>query len=159
MLATHRIERLVDVRRFPMSRRHPHFNRDELATSLDAAGIDYRWMEALGGRRYPRADSRNTAWRVTGFRGYADYMETPAFAVARDELLALARERRTAYMCAELLWWQCHRRLISDSLLVLGHEVLHIQTSDPPAPHKLTPPAVLRDGQLSYEPLQTELGW
>ena len=162
VLTAHGIGALADVRRYPLSRRHPQFNRDALESALPAAGLRYTWLEALGGRRYPRKDSRNQAWRTTGFRGYADYMETPAFARARDDLLELgrtARTARTAYMCAELLWWQCHRRLISDSLLALGHEVLHIQDETPPTPHKITPPATIHDGQLSYSPEQTELGW
>lgn len=159
ILDAHRIEALADVRRYPMSRRHPQFNREPLQESLAAASIDYHWLEALGGRRYPRADSPNVGWRVTGFRGYADYMETQPFLDGRSRLLEVAAAKRTAYMCAELLWWQCHRRLISDSLLAMGHEVLHIQTAAPATPHRITPPATLRDGHLSYAPQQTELGW
>jgi uncharacterized protein (DUF488 family) len=157
VLEAHRIEALVDVRRYPLSRRHPHFNRDAFEPALDARGIRYTWIERLGGRRYPRADSPNQAWRVTGFRGYADYMETPEFELGLAELTEIGGERRTAYMCAELLWWQCHRRLISDALVARGWNVLHIAGADAAAPHKLLPPAQLRDGKLTYAAEQLEL--
>ena len=140
-----------------MSRRHPQFGRDSLQAALASAQIEYTWLESLGGRRYPRPDSPNTGWRVTGFRGYADYMETPEFQHAFDGLLDIAAEKRTAIMCAEALWWQCHRRLVSDAVVARGHDVLHIQTPAVAAPHKLIPPAHLRDGKLSYVAAQPEL--
>lgn len=127
LLSASGIGALADVRRFPGSRRYPHFASEALARTLPAAGIEYVWMPALGGRRQPRPDSRNVAWRNLSFRGYADYMETAEFAVALDHLLTLARRRPTAVMCAELLWWRCHRRLIADALVHRGVTVVHIR--------------------------------
>ena len=152
-LAAHAIALLVDVRRFPRSRRHPQFNRDALAPSLASRGIDYAHYEALGGRRPPRADSHNTAWRNDGFRGYADYMETPAFAGAIEELLRQAATRRVAIMCAEMLWWQCHRGLIADYLKAGGHEVTHIGAHHKTERHPYTSAARIIDGRLSYQGL------
>ena len=156
-MAAYDVERIADVRRFPASRRHPQFARENLEASLKAAGRDYRWLPELGGRRSARKDSRNTGWRVAAFRGYADYMETPEFESAFDQLLSLTREKRTAVMCAEMLWWQCHRRLIADQLLARGHEVVHILSRDDSKPHAFIPPAVLRNGQLSYAAEQPDL--
>lgn len=153
----HDIQVVADVRRFPASRRHPHFAREHLEPLLAGNRIDYVWMPALGGRRTPRRDSANTGWRVAGFRGYADYMETPEFADAFAELLDVAHGARTAIMCAESLWWQCHRRLIADVLLALGHDIVHILSRKATSPHRLIPPASLRDGQLTYAPEQPDL--
>ena len=138
------------MRRFPASRRHPHFSREALKALLGSRDIEYHWMPELGGRRTPRRDSTNTGWRVAGFRGYADYMETPEFTVALDELLRLAGRRRTAIMCAESLWWQCHRRLISDALTAAGHAVQHIQSPEKAESHKLIAPARIVAGKLDY---------
>jgi uncharacterized protein (DUF488 family) len=148
---------VADVRRFPASRRHPHFSREILEPALGARAVDYVWLPTLGGRRSPRPDSANTGWRVAAFRGYADYMETREFGDALAELLQVARSRRTAIMCAESLWWQCHRRLIADALVALGHDVMHIMSRDDTTPHKLIPPASIRDGKLSYAAAQPEL--
>ena len=141
---------LGDVRSFPASRLHPQFNREALAKSLAAHQIDYRWFPGLGGRRKPAAESPHRAWRVEGFRAYADYMETPEFAAGLDELVRLARESPTAYMCAERLWWQCHRRLISDALTVRGMDVVHILDAQKSEPHKLTDFLRVEDGRLFY---------
>lgn len=149
---------MADVRRFPASRRHPHFSREPLEGALRAAGIDYAWMPDLGGRRKARPDSRNTGWRVEAFRGYADYMETTEFETALAGLLELAGSRRTAIMCAEALWWQCHRRLIADALLARGYPVTHIESAAKASAHKLVPPAHLRLGTLSYAAEQADLG-
>lgn len=149
-LRAHGITRLVDVRSFPGSRRNPQFRREELERNLLADGIAYVWMKDLGGRRPPRPDSRHSAWRVEGFRAYADYMETPAFAAALDELVRLAHESPTAYMCAERLWWQCHRRLLSDALTVRGIEVLHIHDAQKSEQHGLTPFLRVENGRLLY---------
>jgi uncharacterized protein (DUF488 family) len=157
LLQAHRIEAVADVRRFPTSRRHPHFSRDNLEPALAAYGIDYVWLPALGGRRSPSPDSGNTGWRVAAFRGYADYMETPEFAEALAQLVDVGHAKRMAIMCAEALWWQCHRRLIADALLALGHDVVDIQSRDAATPHKLIPPATIRYGQLSYAAEQTDL--
>jgi uncharacterized protein (DUF488 family) len=149
-LRSHEITQLADIRSFPGSRRNPQFGREELERSLPAQGIDYVWMKDLGGRRPSRPDSPHTAWRVKGFRAYADYMETPAFAAAFDELVRLAHESATAYMCAERLWWQCHRRLVSDALTVRGLEVVHILEAAKSEQHKLTPFLRVENGRLLY---------
>jgi uncharacterized protein (DUF488 family) len=151
------IEALADVRRFPGSRRLPHFGRDALSASLARAGMDYVPFPELGGRRRPRADSPNTAWRHAAFRGYADYMMTDAFRVGIARLLDLARQKRTAVMCAEALWWQCHRGLIADDLKVAGHDVLHILGSGKIEPHPFTSAARIVNGALSYAASEGDL--
>ncbi|MGH7636157.1 MAG: DUF488 family protein [Gemmatimonadaceae bacterium] len=157
MLQAHDVRALADVRRFPGSRRHPHFGREQLEPFLRAHGIEYVWMPELGGRRKARKDSPHTGWRVEAFRGYADYMDTDEFRAALTRLLELARGLPTAIMCAEQLWWQCHRRLISDALLAQGHEVLHIESAKKASPHKLVSPARLVGGTLSYAAEQPDL--
>ena len=114
-------------------------------------------MPELGGRRSPRPDSHNTGWRVAAFRGYADYMETPEFSAAFTGLQTLAEERRTVVMCAEALWWQCHRRLIADRLLAVGIQVSHIESTEKASPHRLIEPARLVRGNLSYAADQPDL--
>lgn len=151
VLRAHDIEALIDVRRFPASRRLPWFNAQPLAASLDAAGIAYHWIAALGGRRTPVPDSRNTGWRHPSFRGYADHMQTEEFAEGLFELLMIAGGLRSAVMCAELLWWRCHRRLLADQLVAMGEETSHIETAKPAALHRLIEPARIVDGQLSYD--------
>jgi len=150
LLRAHDIQALADVRRYPGSRRHPHFAREALQSSLAEAGIDYLWLPELGGRRSARKDSRNDAWRNAGFRGYADFMETPEFERALAALLRFAGERRTATMCAEHAWQQCHRGLISDWLKADGIEVLHILSNARTQPHPFTEPARIVEGRLSY---------
>ena len=158
LLQAAEVELLVDVRSVPHSRRHPQFERDALARSLSASGIGYVHERALGGFRKPRADSPNGGWEHPAFRGYADYMATPEFAAALSELQARAVERAVCIMCAEAQWWRCHRRLISDALLVRGWEVLHLGLRAEPVTHELTPFAVLGvDGALSYPPPQATL--
>ncbi|HMC56666.1 MAG TPA: DUF488 domain-containing protein [Gemmatimonadaceae bacterium] len=157
LLGAHRVEAVADVRRFPGSRRHPHFGRDQLEPLLESHGIRYAWMPELGGRRTPAKDSRNTGWRVAAFRGYADYMETPEFEAAMSTLLQMAAERRTAVMCAESLWWQCHRRLISDWLVARKHDVVHIESATRSSPHRLIEPAKMVGGRLNYGADQTDL--
>lgn len=152
LLAPHGIEAIADVRRYPGSRRLPHFSKDAFAASLAEARIGYAHFPELGGRRSPRPDSPNTAWRNAAFRGYADYMATDEFRAGIARLLELAHRDRTAYMCAEALWWQCHRRLISDLLKALGHEVIHILGPGKTEIHPLTPPARIVDGRLTYAP-------
>ena len=134
------IELLADVRRFPGSRRHPQFNQDALAESLAAAGIAYRHFVALGGRRSERLpDSPNTAWRVEQFNAYADHMQSAEFLAALDELMRPARGQRTAIMCSEALPQQCHRRLISDALVVRDWQVRHLLSTKRIEDHQLTP--------------------
>lgn len=150
-LQAHAIQTLVDIRAFPMSRRLPQFNRESLETSLPAAGIRYVWMKALGGyRRQIREESPNSGLRNSSFRNYADYMLTPEFERAMAELIVLAERSRTAYMCAERVYFRCHRMLISDWLLAHGHEVLHIDATGPVKNHKLTAEARMIDGELIY---------
>ena len=133
------VDCVADVRRFPGSRRHPQFGLPVMRDWLGAATIAYRGMPDLGGRREPLPDSPNITLRNTGFRGYADYMATPAFRAAFDDLLALARERPTAIVCAETLWWQCHRRLIADAAVLLhDFSVVHLSRATR-ASHVLTP--------------------
>src|SRR5689334_5719291 len=126
LLAPFGIQAIADVRRHPGSRKQPWFGREALEQSLNAQGLAYRWIPALGGRRRPRADSPNTVWRNDSFRGYADHVETAEFARGLEELLALAGRLRTTLMCAELLWWRCHRALIADVLKARGVEVVHL---------------------------------
>jgi uncharacterized protein (DUF488 family) len=150
-LRAHGIRTLVDVRSFPMSRRLPHFNRESLEVELPKHGIAYIWMEELGGRRKKiRNDSPNTGLRNDSFRNYADYMLTPEFEQAMNRLIALAEEGRTAYMCAERMYFQCHRMLVSDWLVAHGHEVLHIVDAGPVKAHKLTAEARMIEGRLIY---------
>lgn len=156
LLRAHKIELLVDVRHFPGSRRYPQFNKELLAESLKKAGIEYHHLVQLGGRRGARPDSRNTAWRNEAFRGYADYMETKGFAEGIDCLLDLARRKRTAIMCAEAVWWRCHRSLIADYLKARGYKVLHIQSATKAEEHPFTSAARLVDGKLSYQAATVE---
>jgi uncharacterized protein (DUF488 family) len=150
-LRAHQIEILVDIRAFPTSRRLPQFHQDSLAKSLSAAGIRYVWMKALGGYRKKILEaSPNIALRSAGFRNYADYMLTVEFEQAIAELVALAEKSRTAYMCAERLYFRCHRMLVSDWLVAHGHEVLHIDAEGPVKPHRLTAGARIIDGRLIY---------
>jgi uncharacterized protein (DUF488 family) len=150
LLRAHRIEILADVRLLPGSRRFPHFNSEALAASLSQADVEYKHFPNLGGRRKPRPDSHNNAWRNESFRGYADYMETTDFQRAAQELTTCAARKRTAVMCAEAVWWQCHRALISDWLKVRGVEVMHILSENKVEPHPFTSAANVTDGQLSY---------
>ncbi len=151
LLTAHTIAALVDVRRYPASRRYPHFSRDALAASLATIGVDYRHDPDLGGRREPRADSKNTVWRNAQFRGYADYMETPAFGAALSRLIEQGSAQRTTVMCAEAVPWRCHRQLLADALLARGIEVRHILGTGRAEPHTLTPHAqMLPGGGLAY---------
>jgi uncharacterized protein (DUF488 family) len=150
-LRAHEIAALVDIRAFPASRRLPYFNREALEQSLPAAGIRYLWMKALGGYRKRTLDeSPNLALRNLSFRNYADYMLTPEFEQAASELITLAEHSRTAYMCAERMYFQCHRMLVSDWLVAHGHEVLHIDGTGPLKPHRLMAEARMVDGRLVY---------
>ncbi len=150
-LAAHQVQTLVDIRAFPMSRRLPQFNRDSLEQTLPAAGIHYLWMKALGGyRKKILEESPNIALRNQSFRNYADYTLTAEFAQAMSALLALAESRGTAYMCAERLYFRCHRMLVSDWLVANGHQVFHIDATGPVKPHTLTAEARMVDGRMIY---------
>ena len=151
LLAAAEIELLADVRRFPGSRRHPHFGQAPLAAALVAAGIDYRHFEALGGRRSERLDdSPNNAWRVESFNAYADYMQSEGFRTALDDLTKLAKETRTAVMCSEALPQKCHRRLIADALVVRGWQVRHLLSPKRIEEHVLTPFAQVDGLRITY---------
>jgi uncharacterized protein (DUF488 family) len=150
LLKANEIGAIADVRLLPGSKRYPQFNADALADSLGQVGIRYEHFRELGGRRKPRPDSHNTAWRNDAFRGYADYMETEEFQRGIERLRRLAAETRTAIMCAEAVWWRCHRALVSDYLKVRGAEVLHIVSTTKIEPHPFTSAARVVDGELSY---------
>jgi len=152
-------ELIADVRRYPGSRRQPHFERHALAGVLLEAGIGYRWLgETLGGRRRPRPDSANDAWESDQFRGYADHMASAEFADGLAELEALGAEQRVAAMCAEAWWIRCHRRLIADALTARGWRVLHLGANGALEQHELTEFAVVEDGTVTYPAPQTSLG-
>ena len=151
VLQAHSIQTLADIRSFPMSRRLPHFNRESLEQTLPKAGIRYVWIKELGGRRRKiREDSPNIALRSPSFRNYADYMLTAEFEHGIAELIALAEHSRTAYMCAERVYFRCHRMLVSDWLTARGHEVFHIDAAGPVKTHTLMDEARLANGQLIY---------
>lgn len=150
-LKAHGIETLVDIRAFPMSRRLPHFNREALTRSLPEQGIRYLWMQGLGGyRKATGKDSPHTALRNASFRNYADYTLTPEFEHATSELIKIADGSRTAIMCAERVYFRCHRMIVSDWLVAHGHEVLHIDAEGPVRPHNLLAEARVIDGQVIY---------
>ena len=150
-LQAHRIRTLVDIRAFPMSRRHPQFNRENLELELPKAGIEYIWKKELGGRRRKQpGESPNTALRNDSFRNYADYMLTPEFASAAEEVRLLAEKAPTAIMCAERLWFQCHRMMVSDYFTGHGHDVEHIDATGPTRRHQLMKEARIIEGKLIY---------
>ena len=156
VLGAWQIEAVADVRRFPGSRKHPHFGGDALAQSLAQAGLGYRWLPGLGGRRRPAPDTPNGGWRNESFRGYADHLASAEFAV--DALLELAARARTTLLCAETLWWRCHRALISDVLRLRGIEVVHIVDATHSSSHSYTAPARIVDGRLTYPAPATARG-
>lgn len=150
MLTSFKIELLADIRSYPGSRKFPHFNKENLPASLAENDIEYIHLRELGGRRKVKADSDNMGWRVAAFRGYADYMETDNFKKAIKELEDIAFEKRVAYMCAEAVWWRCHRSLVSDYLKLDGWTVLHIMGVGKSTEHPYTAPAKIKDGKLVY---------
>jgi uncharacterized protein (DUF488 family) len=150
LLTAHGVTTLADVRRFPRSRKYPHFNDEQLAAALPRVGLRYLPMKALGGRRRASADTVNTGWRSEGFRGYADYMQTPEFAAAIDGLIAVASQGPTAIMCAEAVPWRCHRSLISDAMVVRGWRVLDIMSDASAPPHELTRFARVDGTRITY---------
>ncbi len=150
LLAEHHIGALVDVRTVPRSRRHPHFSKGAVEAGLREAGVDYEHAPGLGGLRKPQADSRNAGWRHESFRGYADHMQGDLFRDAMDRLEGGAVRVATAVMCAEAVWWQCHRQLIADALVARGHEVRHILGPGQWQVHRLTSFARVRAGRVDY---------
>lgn len=144
------VKRLVDIRKVPLSRHNPQFNRDELPKSLSSAHIGYTHLPELGGLRHARRDSLNTGWRNLSFRGFADYMQTPEFRVNLQELIDLAADRPTAIMCAEAVPWRCHRSLIADALVARGIPVLEILSAAKIQPHSMTPFARVDGTDVTY---------
>jgi len=151
LLSVHEIDAIADVRRYPASRRHPHFAREALAVSLATHGIAYTWFPALGGRRNARPDSPHFAWRNAQFRGYADHMDGPEFRDGLAALLGLAAGYHAAVMCAEAVPWRCHRQLIADVLVARGVEVLHVTGRGKAEPHRLTPFARVDGDHVAYD--------
>ena len=150
LLLENGVEYLVDVRRFPGSRRHPQFGEEALERRLGESGIGYLHLTGLGGRRAPRSDSPNTGWRNASFRGYADHMQTDEFGEAFGGLTELCARKRVCLMCSEAVWWRCHRRMVADALTVRGFPVEHVLGKTQRRPHELTPFASVADGQLVY---------
>jgi uncharacterized protein (DUF488 family) len=159
MLRAHRIEALADVRRFPGSKKYPQFNQEQLSDSLNRDGIEYVHFVELGGRRRVQPDSPNDVWRNEAFRGYADYMMTEPFQVGMRRLAKLAARKRTAIMCAEALWWRCHRSLIADFFKVHGTVVHHILSATKTEEHPFTSAARIVNGKLSYSARTTEFAF
>lgn len=152
LLSQHEIQLVADVRSYPSSKRWPHFNQDELSRALERVGIEYRWFKSLGGRRHSKdASSPHTAWRIPAFRSYADYADGDDFRAGLDQLIALAEQKRTAYLCSEGLWWRCHRRIISDHLVVRGWTVMHIMPTGKLVEHSLPDFARIANGKLFYD--------
>ncbi len=150
ILRAHGVKRLIDVRSIPRSRHNPQFNRETLSKALHNRGFNYRHLKALGGQRHARRHSVNTGWRNASFRGFADYMQTPAFKSALEELLSLAGQKPTALMCAEAVPWRCHRSLIADALTARGYEVRDIMSVTSAKPHVLMAMARVHDQQVTY---------
>jgi uncharacterized protein (DUF488 family) len=159
LLDRHGVRAVADVRRFPSSRRLPHFNAARLEASLDERGIAYALLgESLGGRREAAQDSPNAGWRVGGFRGYADHMASREFVAGLEELARLGERQRTAFMCAEGPWWRCHRQLIADALTIRGWSVRHVMPDGRLEAHRLTPFAAVEGDRITYPPSQRSLG-
>lgn len=150
LLRQHQIALLVDVRSYPSSKRWPHFNQEALRESVERVGIEYQWLKGLGGRRRSVVESINDGWEHSAFRAYADYIATAEGQAALSELIELAATKRSANMCSEGLWWQCHRRIISDYMMVREWEIVHIMPDGKPSPHRLTPFAIERKGVIEY---------
>jgi uncharacterized protein (DUF488 family) len=157
LLRSYGIERLADIRSIPRSRRNPQFNADSLPASLAKEGIEYVSMPELGGLRHSHKDSPNTGWRNASFRGYADYMQTPAFTEAVEALVRAGREKRTAIMCAEAVPWRCHRSLVADALLVRDVPAVEILSATKWRPHELTGFAAVDGLRITYPPEQPPL--
>jgi len=158
LLVAHDITAVADVRRFPASRRHPHFAREPLQESLAARGISYAWVEALGGRRRPRPDSPHVAWTNEAFRGYADHMDTPEARDALARVVSQASTRTTAVLCAEAVPWRCHRQLIADALVAQGHQVRHVLGLESARAHQPTAFARVDGARIRYDGGQLALG-
>ena len=152
MLHSFKIEIVADIRSYPGSRKFPQFNKETLEISLPDNNIEYIHLKKLGGRRKVNPDSKNTTWRHAAFRGYADYMETQSFVEGIKELIDIALQKRTAYMCSEAVWWRCHRSMVSDYLKAHGWDVQHIMDVEKESEHPYTQPARIVNGELTYFP-------
>lgn len=150
MLRSFDIRNLVDIRRFPSSKKYPHFHQENLETALKGCGIHYTHLEDLGGRRKVQKDSKNNRWKNDSFRGYADYMETEDFEKAMSKLEAIALKHPSAYMCSEAVWWRCHRSLVSDYLKAKGWTVLHIMGAGKTEEHPYTSPVRVVGSRVFY---------
>lgn len=150
MLQFFKMEVLADIRSYPGSRKFPQFNKESLLSTIPQNGIEYLHIPELGGRRKVSPDSKNMAWHHPAFRGYADYMETPAFNTGIEKLTNIALQKRTAYMCSEAVWWRCHRGLVSDLLKSKGWKVIHISSPHKATEHPYTSAATIIDGALHY---------
>jgi uncharacterized protein (DUF488 family) len=150
LVRAHGVRHIADVRKMPRSRRHPQFNIDTLPSALASAGIGYTHFAGLGGLRREQPDSVNRAWKNPSFRAYADYMQSAMFAAELDRLIALGHREPVAVMCAEAVWWRCHRSLIADALVARGEPVLHILTSERAEPHTLREFARVENGRVTY---------
>jgi uncharacterized protein (DUF488 family) len=150
LLKAHGVQRVIDVRTMPRSRHNPQFNRDQLSPALHRARLHYRHLPGLGGLRHAQRDSVNMGWRNMSFRGYADYMQTPAFTASLARGMAFAAHERVALMCAEAVPWRCHRSLIADALLIRGFDVREITSGIRTRPHALTPWARVRGTRITY---------
>lgn len=157
LLHTHGVKCIIDVRRIPRSRRHPHFSQEALAKNLPASKIAYVHLSELGGLRKPRSDSPNMGWRNASFRGFADYMQTAEFEAGLTSLVKLARAKPSAIMCAEAVPWRCHRSLIADALVARGARVAHIMNAELSAEHTLTSFGQITRGRATYPSSQQEL--
>ena len=158
VLRAHGVERLVDVRAYPGSRRYPHVGQDTMRGWLGRAGIEYVHLASLGGRRRPQPGSPNAGWTNKQFQGYADHMSSDEFRQGLAELLELCARARTTCMCSEAQWWRCHRRMICDAALAVGHPAVHLMSATQAVPHVLTSFAVVEDGTITYPPAQMQLG-
>ncbi len=151
LLTAFQINHVINIRRYPGSKRFPHYNKEILTSSLEKKGFKYTHLEALGGRRNPMPDSVNTAWRVKGFRGYADYMQTSSFKNSILQLEKIALAELSVFMCTEAVWWSCHRSLVSDYLKVNGWTVMHIMGKDKTQEHPFTKAATVIEGSLHHD--------
>lgn len=150
LLHSSNIELVADIRNFPGSKKYPHFNKNELKTTLRQSDISYIHLKNLGGRRTPKENSKNTSWRNAAFRGYADYMETEEFHEGIAELENISLKQRTACMCSEAVWWRCHRSMVADYLKSRGWKVMHIMNIGKETEHPYTSPAKVSSGKLTY---------
>ncbi len=150
LLRANGVKRVIDIRTIPRSRHNPQFNRDTLGPAMRKSGVAYVHLKKLGGLRHAKQDSVNLGWHNAGFRGFADYMETPEFAAGLARAIKLAEAKPSALMCAEAVPWRCHRSLVADALVVRGIQILDIVSASPPRPHKLTPFARVRGVHITY---------